>query len=168
MIAAAESMFDRHGFTSTGMDRLTEAAGMSSRTLYKHAGSKVALMTAVLNGRNARFMGAIDVASVDDLFAALEEWQRSESTRGCMLLRTLAETGGDIAEIADIFAAHKTEFRDRIAAIVAADLGSSDHVVTEQVLVLFEGAVVSAVYRGTEAAKAARSAAAVLVAAARR
>jgi AcrR family transcriptional regulator len=169
LIAAAENLFDRHGFIATGVDRLTEAAGMSSRTLYKHAGSKVALMTAVLNGRNARFMSAIDVASVDDLFAALGQWQRSESMRGCMLLRALAETGGEIAEIAETFDVHKAEFRERIAAIVATDLGvTRDNVLAEQVLVLFEGAMISAVYRGTEAVQAARSAAAVLVAAARR
>jgi AcrR family transcriptional regulator len=164
LIAAAENLFDRHGFTATGMDRLTEAAGISSRTLYKHVGSKVALMTAVLNERNARFMDTIDVAGVDDLFAAL-----GESARGCMLLRTFAETGGDIAQISETFTTHKAAFRERIAAVVASDLGGrSDPVLTEQVLVLFEGATVSAVYRGSEAVKAARSAAAVLVAAARR
>jgi AcrR family transcriptional regulator len=151
------------------MDRLTEAAGMSSRTLYKHVGSKVALMTAVLNERNARFMDTIDVAGVDDLFAALGDWQHEESARGCMLLRTFAETGGDIAQISETFTTHKAAFRERIAAVVASDLGGrSDPVLTEQVLVLFEGATVSAVYRGSEAVKAARSAAAVLVAAARR
>lgn len=44
LLAAAEQLFDRHGFTPTGMDRLAQAADMSSRTLYKHAGSKNALI----------------------------------------------------------------------------------------------------------------------------
>ena len=29
---AAERLFDQNGYTATGMDRLTQAAGMSSRT----------------------------------------------------------------------------------------------------------------------------------------
>ena len=48
LISAAGSLFSRHGFNATGMDRLTQAAGMSSRTLYKHAGSKTALIVRVL------------------------------------------------------------------------------------------------------------------------
>ena len=37
LTAAAERLFDRHGYMTTGMDRLTAAAGMSIRTLYKPA-----------------------------------------------------------------------------------------------------------------------------------
>ena len=37
LISAAELLFDRHGFTATGMDKLTQAAGMSSRTLLRVA-----------------------------------------------------------------------------------------------------------------------------------
>lgn len=33
LTTAAEQLFDRHGYMATGMDKLTEAAGMSSRTL---------------------------------------------------------------------------------------------------------------------------------------
>ena len=40
LVTASEALFDRHGFTATGMDKLTQGAGISSRTLYKHAGSK--------------------------------------------------------------------------------------------------------------------------------
>lgn len=31
LAAAADRLFDRHGYMATGMDRLTEAGGMSSR-----------------------------------------------------------------------------------------------------------------------------------------
>ena len=61
LISAAEQLFDRHGFTATGMDKLTKAAGMSSRTLYKHAGSKTALITDVLKERHRRFLPLIEV-----------------------------------------------------------------------------------------------------------
>jgi AcrR family transcriptional regulator len=161
--AAAERLFYRHGYTATGMDQLTEAAGMSSRTLYKHAGSKVQLMVRVLNERDRRFMARTEVQSVDALFAALKDWIMVEGARGCLFLRSLAETGGDTPEIADAVAAHKTAFHQRVGEIVAADLEREDPALAEQMLVLFEGATHAAVYRGTEAVSAAQAAAAILM-----
>ena len=167
LTAAAEQLFDRHGYMATGMDRLTEAAGMSSRTLYKHAGSKAQLMARVLTERDRRFMARLEVESVDALFAALEDWVRDEGNRGCLFLRTRAETGGDTPEIAEAVAAHKTAFRQRIAQVVETDLGRADPALSDQFLVLFEGATHAAVYRGAEAVTAARAAARTLVEGAR-
>ncbi|WP_339949599.1 helix-turn-helix domain-containing protein [uncultured Albimonas sp.] len=167
LAAAAERLFDRHGYMATGMDRLTEAAGMSSRTLYKHAGSKARLMAHVLSRRDRRLMARLEVRTVDALFAALEDWVRVEGARGCLFLRTQAETGGDTPEIAQAVAAHKAGFGQRVAEIVAADLGQADPALAEQILVLFEGATHAAVYRGAGAVTAARAAASVLVESAR-
>lgn len=164
LITAAEQLFDRHGYMATGMDRLTQAAGLSSRTLYKHAGSKAALMAQVLTERDRRFMRRIDVRNVDALFAALEDWVRAEGVRGCLFLRTNAETGGGTPEIAAAVEAHKAAFTARIADIVALDLGGGgDADLADQILVLFEGASHAAVYRGVGAVASARAAAAVLV-----
>lgn len=163
LIAAAERLFDRHGYVATGMDRLTRAAGMSSRTLYKHAGSKDALMARVLGARDRRFLRRLEVSRVDALFAALADWLRVEGARGCFFLRARAETGGDVPEIAEAVAAHKAAYRARIQAVVVAELGREDEALAEQVLVLLEGATHAAVYRGAGAVEAARAAAAVLV-----
>ncbi|MER0237632.1 helix-turn-helix domain-containing protein [Fulvimarina sp. MAC8] len=163
LIAAAERLFDRHGFVATGMDRLTEAAGMSSRTLYKHAGSKTQLMARVLGERDRRFMARLDVGTVDALFKALDDWIRIEGTRGCLFLRSIAETGGDTPEIAEAVRVHKTAFQNQVARTVATDLGHEDAEIAEQILVLLEGATQAAIYRGDEAVHAARSAAAILI-----
>lgn len=162
LIAAAERLFDRYGFVATGMDRLTEAAGISSRTLYKHAGSKTQLMARVLSERDRRFMARLDVETVDALFRALNDWIRIEGTRGCLFLRSNAETGCDTPEIAEAVRAHKTAFRNQVARTVAVDLGREDPELAEQVLVLFEGATHAAIYRGEGAVHAARSAAVIL------
>lgn len=168
LTATAERLFDRHGYMATGMDRLTEAAGMSSRTLYKHAGSKAQLMARVLTERDRRFMARLEVQTVAALFSALEDWVRVEGTRGCLFLRSLAETGGETPEIAEAVAAHKTSFHQRIGEIVAADLGHEDPALAEQVLVLFEGATHAAVYRGANVVSAGRAAAAALLEEAKR
>ncbi|MAZ35443.1 MAG: TetR family transcriptional regulator [Thalassospira sp.] len=168
LIATAERLFDRNGFSATGMDRLTQEAGLSSRTLYKHVGSKTALMALVLGARERRFMERLNVQSVDEIFDVLAQWTRDEGGRGCLFLRSYGETGGDIPEIANVVLTHKDATRAKIAEIVQRDLGAGDHgELTEQILVLFEGAVAAAVYRGMDAISAARKAAAILVAQAR-
>lgn len=164
LITAAEQLFDRHGFTATGMDRLTKAAGFSSRTVYKHVGSKAALSALVLSERERRFMQYLDVHSVDALFAALEDWVRDEGSRGCLFLRAYSETGGDTPEIAETVTAHKAAFRSHIANVVEQDVGKTGgDALTDQILVLFEGATAASVYRGPEAIAAARQAAAILI-----
>lgn len=168
LIAAAERLFDTNGFTATGMDRLTEAAAMSSRTLYKHASSKTDLIVAVLNERDRRFMRQIDVSTVEALFRALENWIRTEGARGCLFLRALGETGGTQPKIAEMVASHKQGVHLLVAEIVATEIGRDDKALTEQVLVLFEGAVAASIYRGQAAVRAAGSAATQLVTAARR
>lgn len=169
LVSTAERLFDRHGYTATGMDRLTAEAGLSSRTLYKHCGSKAALMAAALRERERRFMARLDVGTVDALFGVIEAWVRAEGARGCLFLRSFGETGGETPEIAEVMIAHKAAMRDRIAGIVALDTdGAGGEALTEQILVLVEGATAAAVYRGPQAVTAARQAAAILVEEARR
>lgn len=47
IIEAAEDVFDRRGFAGTGIDQITDAAGVSSRTLHKHLSSKTGLIAFV-------------------------------------------------------------------------------------------------------------------------
>lgn len=164
LISAAEQLFDRHGFTATGMDKLTKSASMSSRTLYKHAGSKTSLITDVLKERHRRFHQLMDVDSVDALFAALEEWIRVESARGCLFLRAYGETGGDTPEITEAVLAHKAKLYEKIQHIVALETGDkATPELAEQLLILYEGATAAAIYRGLEAITSARNAALSLI-----
>ena len=164
IVRAAEQLFDRHGFTASGVDRLTRAANVSSRTLYKHVGSKIGLVTAVLDERDRRFRGMVDVGTVGALFDALEDWVRIEGARGCLFLRALGETGGSEPDVAAAVEAQKAALSARIRTIVSLELGADDERLAEQILVLFEGATATAVYRGPGAIASAREAALVLLA----
>lgn len=159
LISTAEQLFDRHGFTATGMDRLTQGAGISSRTLYKHVGSKNRLMAAVLNERDRRFMRSLHVDGVDALFGALEDWFVQEGARGCLFLRTWGETGGEVPEIVEAMARHKQRLAARIGEIVEVEIGRRDEDLAEQILILFEGATHAATYRSETAIPTARRAA---------
>ncbi|CAO1660354.1 MULTISPECIES: TetR/AcrR family transcriptional regulator [Salinicola] len=167
LISTAEQLFDRYGFTATGMDRLTQAAGISSRTLYKHVGSKNGLMAAVLNERDRRFHRLVGADNIDALFDALEIWFAREGARGCLFLRAWGETGGSVPEIAEAMARHKQRLRQRIDEIVVAEIGRRDDELAEAILLLFEGATHAATYRGGAAVDGARRAAHRLVETAR-
>ncbi|WP_251977706.1 TetR/AcrR family transcriptional regulator [Salinicola avicenniae] len=167
LISTAEALFDRHGFTATGMDRLTGAAGMSSRTLYKHIGSKNRLLAAVLEARDCRFLRSLKVDSVDGLFESLDNWFAGEGARGCLFLRSWGETGGDLPEVVEALARHKQRVLRRIGEVVCRELGREDEALTEELMLLYEGATQAIIYRRDLAIPAARRAAQHLVAAAR-
>ena len=167
LIATAERLFHEHGFMATGMDALARAAGMSSRTLYKHAGSKTDLIVAVLDARDRRFFELVDGPRVAALFAAHEAWIAAEGAHGCLFLRALGETGGAEPAIAAAVLRHKERLRDCIGCMVQAEIGKDDPVLAQQVLLLFEGAVAASAWQGLDAVAGAARTAAQLVAGAR-
>lgn len=163
IISSTEPVFDEHGFAGTGVDRLAEAAGVSSRTLYKHIGSKSRLIAAVLNARRERFAQAFDVMTIDELFDALTAWVRSEGARGCLFLRALGEDGDAVPEVALAVSEYRELLYRVMSRIVEVETGGRDTLLAEQLLVIFEGATSAASYRGQRAVDAARAAAARLV-----
>src|SRR5579871_4372061 len=48
IIAAARDLFRKHGIRGVGVDTIAEAAGTNKMTLYRHFGSKEALIAACL------------------------------------------------------------------------------------------------------------------------
>jgi len=168
IIRSVEPVLDAEGFSATGMDRLTRAAGVSTRTLYKHVGSRGRLVAGVMEARAGRFLAGLPDDSVGGLFTALRHWTATEGARGCLFLRCLGEVASSDPDLVDWIRAHKATVRERIAHCVAAELGRSDEALAEQVLVLFEGATHAAVYRGETAIAAAGQAAVALVDAAAR
>lgn len=166
IVSSAERTFDHHGFAATGMDRLTEAAGVSTRTLYKHVGGKSRLMVAVLEERAERIFAALPVGSVDALFAGLGQWVAEEGSRGCLFLRAQGETGGADESVSAAVASYRGRLRALIRRVVAGDLGHDDEPLATQLLLLFEGATSAAAYLGPQAVERAREAAAVLISAA--
>ena len=163
IITSAEPVFDEYGFAGIGVDRLTEAAGVSSRTLYKHLGSKTGLIAAVLDARRERFGRVFDVSTVDELFDALTVWIRSEGARGCLFLRALGEDGRRVPEVEHAVRQYRELLHRAMSRIVQHETGSADAVRAEQLLVVFEGATSAASYRGQRAVDAARHIARTLV-----
>jgi AcrR family transcriptional regulator len=167
ILTAAEDVFRREGFRGVGVDRVVEAAGVSTRTLYKAAGSKAALARRVLERRHERFMAALQGDGVGGVFDALDHWVASEGACGCLFLRAVGEYAAHDATIATVALTHKRIMADEIARRVRLSLGRDDADVAAVVLLLYEGAVAASVYRGREVVATARRAAEASIAAAR-
>lgn len=168
IVARAEHVFDQHGFSGSGMDRLTQAAEVSIRTLYKHVGNKNSLIAAALKLRSEKFFNSITPSTVDELFADLEQWVHTEGARGCLFLRAQGEGMDAIPEVALMIDHYRQQLRELVAKVVHSDAGGqSSSELTSQVLVLFEGATAAAPYLGVQAVASARSAARTLLNSAR-
>lgn len=161
IVASCESIFDRNGFAATGMDSLSEAANVSSRTLYKHLGNKSGLTIAVLEARMERFFSTCTASTFDELLNGLERWIEAEGARGCLFLRAQgeADASGAGAEVSLVVAEYRRRLRELIGRLVVNELGSDDDTLSDELLIVFEGATSTASYLGPRAVTAARNAA---------
>jgi AcrR family transcriptional regulator len=163
ILTSSEAAFDRHGFTATGMDRLAELAQISSRTLYKHAGSKTSLITSILDRRSVRFFETINAHDIDGLFSSLIRWTVEEGSRGCLFLRALSDVG-DEPLVHDAVSRYRNQLHALIFRLTAKEVGlDSCEVLAEQILIIFEGATAAASYRGPICIAAAQAAAKSLI-----
>ncbi|MBC9179619.1 TetR/AcrR family transcriptional regulator [Pseudoroseomonas ludipueritiae] len=173
IVSGAATAFETHGFRGIGVDKVLEPSGASTRTLYKHFGSKDALVLAVLEERHRRFAKRLEAAAggsdaVAILFDTLRRWLEEHGARGCMLLRARAEYSEASEEIVALVRRQKDEFHRMIAARVEAAVGRSDNRLATQIWVLFEGATAAASVADLSVIDDAKAAAALLVDAARR
>ncbi|YCI27750.1 TetR/AcrR family transcriptional regulator [Erwinia sp. PK3-005] len=149
IIAGAARIFEAEGFRGIGIDRVIAPAGASTRTLYKHFGSRDGLVIAVLEARHRAFMdlltgdGAKD-DPVGSLFDTLQRWLEQHGARGCMLLRARSEYSGANAEIVSLVSQQKQAFHQEIARRVRCVLGNDDPQLSTQIWLLFEGATAAA------------------------
>lgn len=166
IIAGAMGVFELQGFRGIGVDAVLAPSGASTRTLYKHFGSRDGLVLAVVERRHQAFMRALARLpdhGIEPLFQALADWLVDHGAHGCMLLRARAEYAAANDAVAALVARQKAEFRDEIARRVRTCLGRPDEMLTTQLWLLFEGATAAAAVAGPSVIDAALSAAQALL-----
>lgn len=172
MIAGAARIFEAEGFRGIGIDRVIAPSGVSTRTLYKHFGSRDGLVIAVLEARHRAFMDLLDVDDGDvdpvgTLFDTLRAWMEGHGARGCMLLRARSEYASACEAIVSLVHQQKDAFRSEVARRVRVALGRDDPQLTTQVWLLFEGATAAASVANASVINDAKHAALALLAIAR-
>ena len=106
VLDAAENLFALQGFTATGINQITEQAGVAPMTLYNNFQNKNELVLATLERRSDRLLlqieAAIDKAGenpkkrVLSIFDAVSSWIAQElkmptGFTGCMFLKAIHE-----------------------------------------------------------------------------
>ena len=174
LIETALRLFYRHGFHATGIDRVLAEAGIAKMTLYKHFGSKDALILACLAERDRLFRAWFE-SEIDRrgktgrdrllaIFDILEAWFKSRDFHGCLFINAAAEHAPADDPVHVAAGAHKREIR-RILEDVASEAGAGDPaLLAGQLHLLMEGATVLAQVAGAFAAAGqARQAATALI-----
>jgi AcrR family transcriptional regulator len=178
IVDTATALFYRHGINKVGIDTVIAEAGVAKMTLYNHFRSKDDLVLAFLEKMNAdwsawlRTKVAESGSSACDLplavFDALEEWFATPEFRGCPFVSTAAEFRDPTHPAHRAAWKFKKGLRDYIADLLAAGGHDDSGALADQLLLLADGAIVRAAMEGgTSSARAARSAAAAVLANAR-
>lgn len=158
LIETALRLFHRHGYHATGVDRILTAAGVSKPTLYRHFNSKDELIVAALErwDRDSRAWlademaqaGADPRAQILELFAALARWFDDVGFQGCLFINATVEFADRDNPVHRTAAAHKRRFaafvREKVAATGAVDPDET----TARLMLLMEGAIITAHTQG--------------------
>ncbi len=172
LLEAADQLFYEEGVHTVGIDRVLEQSGVAKGSLYYNFSGKDDLISAYLKGRHAKWAARIDeqlattgdpVGKVLAVFDALADLFAQPDFRGCAFVNAAAEaTPGSAEDIAT------TDFRTWLHALFAGLLVGADvqdaATLTDQLVLLYDGANISAqMDHNPAAAAAARSVAGLLL-----
>jgi AcrR family transcriptional regulator len=171
VIDAAGRLFNARGLQAVGMDAIRAASGISLKRLYQLFPSKESIIEAVLLRRHELWMGWVDAAirrargpreRLLAIYDVLGHWFDQADFRGCLFINSFGELGAVSPSIAEIVRAHKAQFQDTVATLVAE--ADAPPELAPRLAILAEGAQTTAAIAGTaDAAKQARAAAEILI-----
>jgi len=174
ILDTAYELFSRNGIRAVGIDAIIDRSGVARMTLYRHFGSKDALVLAFLERREQRWtrdwlQRAIERRAVDPgerllaIFDVFDEWFQREDFEGCSFINVLLE----IAEPKHELHRASANYLARIRAFVeelATDAGVADTGgLAHKWHILMKGSIVAAGEGDREAARRAREVAALVL-----
>lgn len=160
LVRKALQVFYRNGFNATGMDMLVAETGISKTSMYKHFRTKEDLILAVLRLRDEQFrnwlyrrmeeLGDTPQEQLAAMFDALGEWFQEPGYRGCMFIKASAEYQDKTHLIHKQSADHKRMLEMHFVELCKKAGFSDPETIARQLLILKEGAIVSAHLGHTE------------------
>ncbi|OWV88608.1 TetR family transcriptional regulator [Rhizobium sp. R635] len=152
IINAISDLFYRRGTYLVGIDEIVRELKIARATLYRHFGGKEDLIVTYLRHRHALVSGQLetliagksDAPAVLSIFDSLADKTRSETFRGCAFLIAVTENPGSVA-VRNVAYEHKAFLRELFGRLVPP--GPTHDDLSEQLLVLYEGALAGSVLR---------------------
>ncbi|GAA3240135.1 TetR/AcrR family transcriptional regulator [Pseudonocardia petroleophila] len=144
LIAAAERLFYAEGVRAVGVERLLAESGVGRASFYRHFPGKDDLVVTVLGERLARWRADLAAAvdarggGVPAVFEALAEQLAEPGFRGCAAINAMVEAADRDSAAHRVAADHKAQLAAYLGGLAGdAELG-------EQLLILVDGAIVTA------------------------
>ncbi|MBA2691811.1 MAG: TetR/AcrR family transcriptional regulator [Rubrobacter sp.] len=175
ILAVASELFYRDGIRAVGVDAIAAESGVTKMTLYKHFGAKDRLVAAYLHVRDEKWrdwvlksVGARAGGPTERILAvfdALGAWLESQDgMRGCAFVNASVEVANPDHPAQTVIEDQKRWMRGYLKQLAEeADVEEPDKL-ADQLLVLVEGATITAVMRtAKESVERAKEAAEVLI-----
>ena len=150
LIDTAISLFNRHGFHATGVDRIVAVARVAKKTLYAHFPSKEDLILAALARKRAgfadKFLSAVFASSSDPkerlltLFELAKSWFTDEDFYGCIFVNAVVEYSDPSHPINAAAREFKTLLRNFARDQAQAGGAADPEDLADKIALLFEGA----------------------------
>jgi AcrR family transcriptional regulator len=174
ILDAAYDLFSQQGVRAVGVDAIIERSGVARMTLYRHFGSKDALVLAFLERREKLWtkewlQAEVERRAADPadrllaVFDVFDEWFHREDFEGCSFINVLLEIGDPASELHRASADHLARIRGFVASL-AANAGIADpEALAHKWHILMKGAIVAAGEGDRSAARRAREVAALVL-----
>lgn len=170
VLQAASELFYARGIHAVGVDAIAERAGVTKKTLYDRFGSKERLVAEYLAARDhdwrALLTERLEGAGSDprerlaEVFAAAGDWARARGSHGCAMVNAHAEIS-DPSHPAHAVMVEEKRWTLALFTEMAAAAGAAEpERLGAQLMLLHEGAVVTAGMGAVEEPFAAAAAAA--------
>jgi AcrR family transcriptional regulator len=178
ILDAAARLFYRRGIRAVSVDEVAESASVTKVTVYKHFRSKDNLIASCLHMLDDRFftwfVTQVENSSDDPderllaVFDVLDRWFRRRSFRGCAFINATVELAEPEHPAHAAVVSHKDRSRAYFRELAVAAGVDNPDALSDQWMLLSEGATVTALVEDDrDAARRARMAAEALLAAAR-
>jgi AcrR family transcriptional regulator len=161
LVTAAARLFYERGITSTGVDAVAQAAGLTKPTLYAHFPSKSALIVTVLQQRHERLANELQawVGGIEDardrplgVFSWLADWYSRGGQRGCGFLNAAAELADPQDAARPVVRAEKEWLLDLLTRLCEEGALCQPSQLGSQLLLLIDGVAGRVVVQGSDAA----------------
>ncbi len=159
VLRSASDLFYRNGIAATGVDTIVEHAGVSKRTLYNNFGGKDELVAAYLRDRDARWCTSLEEITnrYEDpkerllaTFEAYGEWLVGDDYRGCAFINAASEIADPDHPARAVALSHKKRVQEHLASLAAQAGLHEPETLAEELLLLLEGAMVTASMRKSQ------------------
>lgn len=158
LIDKAFNLFNEYGFHATGIDRILKESGVSKATLYKHFGSKEALIVEVLEQRHHQLIelvtelfnnSAIEAETVLVVFDIFDGWFNSTNFFGCNFINAGAEYAHNDSKIHQYSTYHKESLRQKMEDFLVKTNKTQEESesIADSLILLLDGAIIGAQIR---------------------